>query len=105
MSTGIARAKNSPRLVYERLFSVFFFVFLEEGCKLVGWLPCKVIRNSLLLLSYSITSREKIKSAKRLSFGILISSDKNNVIVGFLKPYNHIIVMQRICLVASYATM
>ena len=37
MSTGIARAKNSPRLVYERLFSVFFFVFLEEGCQ-TRWL-------------------------------------------------------------------
>lgn len=37
MSTGIARAKNPPRLVYERLFSVFFFVFLEEGCQ-TRWL-------------------------------------------------------------------
>ena len=33
--------------------------------KFVGWLPCIILRNSLLLLSYSITSREKIKSAKR----------------------------------------
>ena len=37
MSAGIARAKNSPRLVYERLFSVFFFVFLKEGCQ-TRWL-------------------------------------------------------------------
>ena len=37
MSTGIAMAKNSPRLVFERLFSVFFYVFLEEGCQ-TRWL-------------------------------------------------------------------
>ncbi len=30
-------AKNSPRLVFERLFSVFFYVFLEEGCQ-TRWL-------------------------------------------------------------------
>ena len=28
---GHCEGENSPRLVYERLLSVFFFVFLEEG--------------------------------------------------------------------------
>ena len=33
MTTGIARAKNSPGLVYYRLFPVFFFVIYGKDTK------------------------------------------------------------------------
>ncbi len=73
MSTGIARAKNSPRLVYQKLFSVFSLFF----AKIVGRIRCKNLPNLLLPSSCSIVLREKIKNA-----GDHRRSDRGNAFTG-----------------------